>query len=283
MTALATIAPARPPLRYHGSKWRIADWVMSYFPPHLCYAEPYGGGAAVLLQKQPSIREVYNDKSKRVVNFFRVLRERPEEFIRAIELTPYSRAEFLLANEESDDELENARRFYILSRQGRGGPTARWNTGWRFQRNLDGGGGVVREWSDTSALWATVARLKQVQIECDEALKIVERFDTPNTLFYVDPPYLPETRSKWGSKNGKAYDHELMPEDHHALAEALHNIKGMALVSGYPSALYQELYAGWDRVQTDARADANKPAIECMWISPNAAARAPQMKIPFDL
>lgn len=273
-------APARPALRYHGGKWRMAKWIIGHMPAHKCYCEPFGGAASVLLQKAPAYIEVYNDKGRRVVQFFKVLRERPEAFIRAIELTPYSRAEFQQAHERCDDELEAARRFYILSRQGRGGPTARWNTGWRFQRAQNRGARVVEDFTDVDHLWDIAARLRMVQIECDDALPTIRRFDDPETLFYVDPPYVWSTRSKWAtSNNGYAYEHELDDDGHRELAALLHTIRGMAIVSGAPGPLYDELYAGWRRVAIQERDDRNMPRTECLWLNPAAAARAPQRTI----
>ena len=109
---MATCTPTvtRPALRYYGGKFRLAPWIIGHFPVHECYVEPFGGAMSVLLRKAPARYEVYNDLDREVVNLFRVLRERPEEFIRAIELTPYSRAEQLLAFEPApEDELERAR------------------------------------------------------------------------------------------------------------------------------------------------------------------------------
>lgn len=278
----------RPPLRYHGGKWRLAAWIISHFPPHVCYVEPYGGAAGVLLQKSRSTLEVYNDAGQRVVTFFRVLREQPEALIRALELTPYSRAEFAMARDARRtppaDPVEDARQFFILSWQGRGGPLARWNTGWRFQRNDNRGTGVAAAFADIDHLHLVAERLRGVQIECGEALQIITRYDAPTTLFYCDPPYLPETRSKWGAKNGAAYEREMTNDDHRALAAALCAIEGMAIVSGYQSELYDELYAGWELVTTTTQADSGSAGAisvtECLWISPRAAAaRLPLMRL----
>jgi DNA adenine methylase len=273
-------AIARPALRYHGGKWRLADWIIGHMPAHHCYVEPFGGGGSVLIQKPPVPVEVYNDLSGRVVNFFRVLREQPDALIVAVALTPYSRQEMALAREPSDDPLEAARRFFVLSWQGRGGPTARWNTGWRFQREIIKRNSTVKDWNELDRLLAVAGRLKQVQIECDDALAVIRRYDTPATLFYCDPPYLQETRSKWGAKNGAAYDHESSPALHRDLAATLHAAQGMAIVSGYPSADYADLYPGWRRVSCTARTDHNSaPAIECLWLSPAVAARVQQMTL----
>lgn len=123
-----------PALRYFGGKWRLAKWIISHFPAHNCYVEPYGGGGSVLLRKEPSPFEVYNDLDSGLVSFFRLLRERPEDLIRAIELTPYSREEFMRAYEHSEDPLESARRLFVRSWQGYGGPRHQSSTGWKLPR-----------------------------------------------------------------------------------------------------------------------------------------------------
>lgn len=118
------IAPTRPALRYFGGKWRLAPWIISHFPEHTCYVEPFAGGASVLLRKPESKVEVLNDLDGEVVNFWRVLREQTEAFIRAVELTPFSREEASLAYQVADDPLERARRLFIRSWQQRGGDLA---------------------------------------------------------------------------------------------------------------------------------------------------------------
>lgn len=151
-----------------------------------------------------------------------------------------------------------------------------WNTGWRFQSKHNEGASVARDFARIEHLYAVAARLRGVQIECDDALGIVARYDTPDTLFYCDPPYLPETRSKWGQKNGNAYEVEPGAEHHAALAATLASIKGMAIVSGYPSATYRELFAGWEYAEVESRIDGGSDgtglATEGLWISPRTAA-----------
>lgn len=264
----------RPALRYHGGKWRIADWIIAHFPPHTCYVEPFGGAASVLLRKAPSLFEVYNDRDEVVVTFFRVLRERPQELIRAIELTPYSRAEQQLAYTPCDDELEQARRLCVRAWQTYGGPRTSWRSGWRFQHSDNAGASVIRDWNATEHLWEIVGRLKQVQIECDEALAVVRRYDRSESLFYVDPPYPMSTRSqRW---NRSAYQHELSDDDHRSVAEALHRVDGMVLVSGYRCDLYDQIYGDWQRVVRQTINMASSGVTECLWLNPAAQQRARQ-------
>ena len=257
-----------PPLRYHGSKWRLAPWIISQFPAHRTYCEPYAGGAGVLLRKMPSEVEIYNDLDGRVVNFFRVARDHPAELMVQLLLTPYARAEALACREPSADNIEDARRSCTASWQLFGGGQGQWHTGFRVQR--------ANSANCTTTIWqrlphqlpAVAARLRRVHIENLEALECIRRYDSPSTLFYLDPPYLPELRSKWRKT---AYRHEATPADHAQLATVLQQIAGMAIVSGYPSRLYADLYAGWTCVTTTTRTDRGVSVTESLWISPNAA------------
>lgn len=253
----------RPALRYYGAKWKLAPWIIGHFEQHYCYVESFGGSAATLVQKPPSPLEVYNDLDGDVVNFFRVLRERPEELIRAIKLSPYSREEYRLSRQPGGDDLERARRFYVYLWQSFGA-TSRGNSGWRFQRS-DNGYNVAHHFAKTDHLWQVVDRLKGVQIENDDAIKVIGRYDTPETLFYCDPPYLPETRER----NGR-YKEEITPEYHCRLAATLNDLKGKVIISGYPSPLYDELYTGWRRVEKSTTTNGQAIATECLWISPQA-------------
>jgi DNA adenine methylase len=263
-TAMATVK--RQALRYFGGKWRIAPWIISHFPLHDCYVEPYGGGANVLLRKAPAPLEVYNDVDGEVGNFFQVLRERTAELIRAIELTPFSRAEWRAAYRPCDDPLERARRLYVCSWQSRGGAGATMS-GWRFQRSARAKNNV-RDWNRVDHLWVVAARLKLVQLESDEALRIIRRYDAPGTLFYVDPPYLDSAKT-----SANSYKHGMTEADHEKLARLLHTIKGMAIISHYDAPLYRELYGDWRVVTKRTRADNTtlpgaEARIECLWLSP---------------
>lgn len=212
-----------------------------------------------------------------MVNFFRVLRDRPGELIRAIELTPYSREEQRLSFEPAEDDLERARRLYVRSWQSHGGGRTQWRTGWRYEKSDSRGTRCRRDWNKTDYLNAVVARLKNVQIENDDAFDVIKRFDTPKTLFYLDPPYLPSTRSiRWRKK---AYQFEMTEEEHIELSELLHTVKGMVILSGKPSALYDELYPDWQTAQRETTTDFQSRTTECLWISPNADDHHLQMRL----
>jgi DNA adenine methylase len=260
----------RPALRYFGGKWRLADWIISHFPPHTCYVEPFAGAASVLIRKETSYAEVYNDLNGMAVNFFKVLRERPDDLVRAIALTPYSRAEYLQASIVTDDALENARRFAAWCWMGRGRGGVVELGGWRFMRADSRAQTPCDDWNNMAHLYEIAARFKRVQIESSDALDCIRRYDTPKTLFYVDPPYVQETRS--GRWRTSSYVHEMDDAAHRELASALHAVQGMVILSGYPSPLYDELYKDWLRVETTARTDAlvsNRERTEVLWISPN--------------
>lgn len=257
-----------PPLRWTGSKWQLANWLISQFPPHELYCEPYCGGAAIFFRKWPSKIEVLNDLDGDVVNFFTVLRERTEDLVRAIHLTPYAREEYELAYKPSADPLERARRFYVCSRQSFGAFAGR-KTGWRSQRNWNRGTSITGEWRRLEGLLMAAERLKDALIERDDALDVIARYDGPRALFYVDPPYVLSSRSQGVGR--KRYQHEMTDDDHRRLAEVLHQVRGMVLVSGYDSALYRELYAGWTVASKTTTTNGNSSATEYVWLSPRAS------------
>jgi DNA adenine methylase len=274
-------APRRSALRFYGGKWRLAPWIVAHLPPHVCYVEPYGGAASVLLRKPPAPYEVYNDLDGEVVGFFRVLRERPDDLLRAITLTPFARAEVNLACAPAPaglDEVERARRVYVRAWQGRHGLPARGRMGWRFERAATRSRTTVEDWRDAAHLVSVVTRLRRVQLECDDALRVIHRFDGPDTLYYIDPPYPAATRcARWARH---AYAHELSETGHRRLADVLHSLRGMAVVSGYPCPLYRELYADWPATERPARTHGPRAATEVLWLSPRAAARLAARQLP---
>lgn len=267
--------PASPPLRYYGGKWRIAPWIISHFPKHTCYVEPFGGGGSVLLRKQPSTIEVYNDMDGAVVNFFKVIRDCPEDLAAKIELTPWSREELKSAveNEYNEDAVEWARRTYVKSWQGRGPAKGQSSPGWVYQKSSLGKY-VIPLWNDISLLYSAAWRMKQVHIENNDALAVIRRYDTGDTLFYVDPPYLAETRCRqWR----KAYNHEMTVADHEALAESLHGVTGSVVLSGYATDLYQSMYSGWKQVCHAAVDNGGNVRVEVLYLNARAANQRSQM------
>jgi DNA adenine methylase len=275
-------APTRPVLRWHGGKFRDRKRIVAHFPPHRVYVEPFGGAASVLLAKPRAYAEVYNDLDREVVELFRVLRDpaRAAELIRALELTPFARGEFDGAYEPSGDPVEAARRLCVRSYQGFGStaharPSAA-RTG--FRSNSTRAGGIpAHEWvTYPQALRAVVARLAGVVIECKPAIEVMARYDGAETLFYLDPPYLPETRSLKNPYDLKyrrgIYAVEMTRDDHVELLAFVRGLQGMVVLSGYPSALYDDALADWHRVEWAARADGARKRTEVLWINPAARA-----------
>lgn len=149
-----------------------------------------------------------------------------------------------------------------------GGGRSQWKTGWRYEKAKTRGKRHIDDWNETEHLWRIVERLKNVQIENDCALRVISRFDTSETLFYLDPPYLPSTRSKrWREK---AYTEEMSLEDHLELARVALNLEGMVIISGYPSEIYDDLFMGWEKLIKTVNTDFQSRSVECLWISPKA-------------
>lgn len=258
--------PSRPILRWHGSKWRIAPWVISHFPKHTVYVEPFGGAAGVLLRKGRAVTEVYNDLDAELVNMFRVIRETPSELARALMLTPYARDEYQSLYQSTDDVLERARRFISRSFMGMQSKGAIKKSGFDARTNPGGYTGRLRSFADTpEEVVAVAGRFTHVLIENCEALDLVSRYDRPDALIYVDPPYLAETRS------GKIYNHEMTDRQHSALLERLRSLSSMVIISGYPSELYDAALSDWARHTLRAHTDGGTERLEVLWINPKAA------------
>jgi DNA adenine methylase len=265
-------------MRYHGGKFRLRSWVISHFPQHRVYVEPFGGAYSVGLAKPPSFAEIYNDMDGEIVNLFEVLRDpaMAEVLRRACELTPFAREEFEAAYQPTDDAIERARRILIRSWMGHGASgVRRHRTGFRVnphrQRTT-----AVMDWNGwPAAVPSFVDRLRNVVIEKRPAAQIIAAHDTPETLFYIDPPYMFATRSQKRKGNDlyHGYQHELTDEDHAALLDQLLGLTGMVLLSGYPSDLYDARLAGWKRVEKAAQADRGEKRTEVLWINPAAAGR----------
>lgn len=237
---------------WYGGKYSHLDWLSPLLPMMPNYCEPYGGSAAILLNREPAEVETYNDLDGDLVNFFRVLREQKDELIEAIGLTPFSKEEFRLAIEYPNGDgisgLEQARRFYIRARQVRTGLAQTASIGrWAHCRNTSRSGmsGSVSRWlGAVDGLPEIAERLLRVQIENDDAIKVIKRYDSVNTLFYCDPPYPHETRG-----DAKAYSYEMTNQQHEELAEVLKTVEGKVALSTYQSDFIEHLYKGWHKIK----------------------------------
>lgn len=275
--AAAKFAPTRPALRYLGGKWKLAPWIISHFPAHRVYVEPFGGAASVLLRKPRSAGECYNDLDGNVTNLFDVLREpaTAAELCRRIALTPFARTEYDRAFETTDDPIERARRLVVRSYMGHGSSSAisQRSTGFRASLVNRGGALPAGEWPGMpAALQAISERFRGVLIENRPALQVIDRYDAPDALIYLDPPYLQGTRSqkRRGGKAFHAYAFELTDDDHAALLTRLRTASAMVVLSGYANQLYDSILEGWDRRTIATHADGALDRTEVLWINPVA-------------
>lgn len=258
----------RPIVRYHGGKWRLAPWIIANLPPHRVYVEPFGGGGSVLLRKPRSYAEVYNDLDGEMVNLFRVARDAGHKLREALRLTPFSRDEFVVSYDPSDNSFEQARRTVVRAFMGFGSNAHNQKTGFRANSNRSGTT-PAHDWANyPDALHGIIDRLRGVLIENRDALDLMPQHDSDQTVFYVDPPYVAETRDK-----GNDYRHEMTNSDHERLAQLLHSLKGSVVVSGYGCELYDSLFAGWQRIERAAHADGARDRTEVLWLSPNCPAQ----------
>lgn len=235
-------------------------------PAHRVYVEPFGGGASVLLQKQRSYAEIYNDLDGEVVNLFRVLRDHGAEMVRALELTPFARDEFIVAYAPDSDPIEQARRTLVRSFMGFGSASASGQaTGFRSNSNRSGTT-PAHDWMHLPAhMRRVVERLQGVVIEHRDALEVLQRHDCDEAVHYVDPPYVHSTRSL--RARSPSYRHEMSDEQHAELAAVLRMLRGQVLVSGYRCDLYDALFEGWQRVDVPSHADGARDRVESMWLS----------------
>lgn len=262
----------RPVMLYHGSKFRLAPWIISHFPEHKNYVEPFGGGGAVMLRKHPSYHEVYNDLDEQIVTVFRVLRDpdKAEELERRIRLTPFSRSEYQRTFEPAEDDVEIARRAITNTFLGWGSTSMEHKTGFRAAAR-NAGPTQLDVWNKyPDAISEFCSRFKEVVIECRPAGEVIGQQDGPETLFYLDPPYTMENRTE-----RHAYKYDFADEDHIELAEKLRSIEGMAVISGYRCELYDELYGDWERYDKKARTqNVEQKKTESIWL--NGAAQENQ-------
>ncbi len=258
------MSKAAPVLKYPGAKWNLAQWIISYFPPHTTYLEPFFGSGAVFFNKKPSRVETINDIDGNVVNLFKMIRERPEELSRLIEFTPWARDEYRASYDKTGDELEDARRFLVRCWQAFGTRLCD-RTGWRH--NIQGpNGGLSSNWFYMPKNILKVAqRLKTVQIENQPAVNLIERYNQPDVLIYADPPYPLNTRT------GKMYAQEMTDQDHIELLEALDKHPGPVILSGYSCDLYDIRLKQWQKVTRKALAEKGQIREEVLWINPVAS------------
>lgn len=270
----------RPVIRYHGGKYRLAPWVIAHFPPHRTYVEPFGGGASILMRKPRAYGEVYNDLWSEVVNVFRLLRDpaaaaRLETLLR---LTPFARDEFVETERDAvaavADPTERARRFIFRSFAGFGSAASNSEHTTGFRATCKRSGTTpAQDWMNyPDQIKHFTARLSGVVIENRPAIQVMQTHDGPETLHYVDPPYVQSTRGF--RRRNAAYVHEMDEAQHRALGETLHSLHGAVVLSGYRCDLYDELYRRWRRIDRDTHADGALPRTESLWLNDAAKSSA---------
>jgi DNA adenine methylase len=273
MAPLKTIAKPRKLIAFgwYGGKFSHLAWLLPLLPETTHFCEPFAGSAAVLINRSPSLIETYNDIDGDVVNFFRVLRDQKDTLIEAIGMTPFSRKEFEIAIADPEQEisdLERARRFYTRARQVRTGLAQTASSGrWAHCKLTSRAGmaGAVSRWLGAVEDLPLIAqRLLRVQVEHDTAVKVIERYDSDETLFYCDPPYPHESRG-----DAKAYGFEMTDDDHRALAEVLHRVQGKVALSGYRCKLMDELYHDWRCIEAPPKMchSVKQLRSEALWIN----------------
>jgi len=263
----------RTPFRYYGGKGKIAPWIVSYLPWHKVYVEPFCGAASVFFNKGRSYAEVLNDLDDDIVNVFTILRdvEQCKLLCSAIELTPYALTEYKNAFSEPvpdpQDSIERARRFLVRCAMGFFADSANTNNyfpGFRadvFRKSTI----PAHDWSavPTRLQWFC-ERLKGVVIHKMDAFDVIRKYDDINTLFYLDPPYIAETRTQ---ASHHCYSHEMSNEDHCRLVDLILTLKGMVVISGYDHPIYEKLRnAGWNKY---IKTFSGKK--ECIWCNPSCA------------
>lgn len=262
------------PLKWHGGKFYLARQIISMFPEHVHYVEPFFGGGAVFFSKPSQFveghSELVNDINLELMNFWTVLKvdELFRRFTRAVEATPFSKVTWEESvKTSSSDPVARAVAFFVRYRQSRQGLGTDFATMSR-SRTRRGMNEQVSSWlSAVEGLPEAHERLKRVVICNENAASLIKREDSKDTFFYLDPPYLHETRT---AKD--AYEFEMSPDQHEQLLEVIASISGKFLLSGYPSAMYDRFSRAhrWNRVdvEIDNKASGlkNKPIkTECFW------------------
>lgn len=251
----------RAVIKYPGSKWSLAEEIISLFPGHHSYLEPYFGSGAVLFNKPRSNIETVNDLDGNVVNLFRWIRDDPEKLAHEIYFIPYARQiyedAFLAVPEDS---LQKAVNFYIRLNMGHGFRTTGEKVGWKNDVQGRERAYAAQDWCNLpEKIMQAAERLRGVQIENRPALELIPRFNFKNVLIYCDPPYMLQTR------HGKQYRCEMDDKDHEALLEILLQHKGYVAISGYDTELYNDMLAGWCRYEMDAYSQVGSKKREILW------------------
>ncbi len=239
-------------VRWYGGKGNMLQKLLPLIPRTPVYVEPYGGAASIMTNLPPAKCEVYNDADGRLVNLFRVIQnlDQRARLLDRLRHTPYSLDEFCLALEQrqSDDPVEAAWGFYVSQNQGFSGTAATQGSWSRAFTSCNGMAATCSRWlSRKASLEAIIARFERVQIDHRCALECIQYWDCKDATFYLDPPYVPETRMPG---NVFMYDKETDNAHHEKLLNLILGVRGCVVISGYDSSLYAVLdRSGWHRIE----------------------------------
>lgn len=241
----------------------MADWIISHFPEHHSYLEPFFGSGAVLFKKPRSNIETVNDLDDNVVNLFEWIQRAPERLAHEIYWTPYARSVYEDAFASvPQDSLGKAVNFYIRLNMGHGFRTTGEKVGWKNDVQGREKAYAAQDWINLpEKIMQAAQRLRGVQIENQPAVDLIQRFNYPNVLIYADPPYVLSTR------HGKQYRHEMDDRQQADLLDVLLAHKGPVLLSGYDNDLYNDLLQGWHREEIECRSQVNTVKKEVLWMN----------------
>jgi DNA adenine methylase len=264
----------RPATKTHGGKRYLARKILERLPAHRRYVEPFAGGLSVLLNKPPSGPEVAADIHPGLIGFYRTLQDRPAELIACVAPIRYNEATFEWSKDpvDGDAPIESAVRFLVRNRFSRGG----LGEDFAWSERLRGGRpGDLNAWETIKAqLPAIAGRLARVDLRCGDAVEVIREFDAPDTLFYLDPPYHPATRTA-----RDAYDFEMTDDQHRRLLDVVAACRGRFAISGYADPLYDEALRGWERVEIEianhsAQTRSKQRRVEVLWVRTGDVPRA---------
>lgn len=260
----------RPLVKMFGGKRYLYKWILSFFPQNyseFTYIEPCAGACSVLLNKQKSVKEVYNDLDSGLANLVYCLKQYPTEMTDKLKQIEYSQETFdkyLL--EIPKNQIEQAVRELILRRMSRVG--LKQDFSWS-NRERGGQPGDKNSWDTFVAVHLPLIceRLKDVEVKNENALELIKEYNQLNTLVYLDPPYLKSART-----SGNMYDVEMSEEEHVLLGKILLEAKSKIILSGYYTSLYAKLYKGWRMVAKEvpnhsSQAKKKERRIECLWLN----------------
>jgi DNA adenine methylase len=251
------MARIRPPVKTHGGKFYLCDWIIDNFPSNyeeLIYVEVFVGGGSVLLNKKPSVQEIISDKDPKIIAIWKALRYAIDAFShdlmkREYNLETFEWAKTLLEKRETEgflDYTETACLEYIVRRMSRGG----MRKAFAWSDRLRGGqpGDVNAYQTARDSIWQLSARVEKVEIWNLDFRDVIANWDMQQVLLYLDPPYLKSTRAKGSTE---VYSCEMEEKDHKDMLELCRKSDSKIVISGYESKLYNEMLSEWTRVHKD--------------------------------